>query len=520
MSDDWKPYLDELSARKARALAQGGEESIRRLHERGKLTARERIEKLVDKGSFEEIGLLAKGFVPGKPENEEGIPADAVVTGWGEVNGQRVLIAADDGSIMGGAGSILNVEKRFRLRRIAVEQGYPYIGLYEGSAIRFQDSMDAAIMTRIPAFKEVADCAGVSPQVAAVLGPCFGRPPADVVFSQFAVMAEKTGYLGLSGPTLVRGGIGEEVDIAELAGPKMHALTTGLIDHVAATEDDCIATIKTFLHFMPQSAWHRPPRKDTKDDPRRSCPELMKLVPSNVRKPYDVRPVIDAICDAGISLEYKPDFGKGLVTKLARIDGEVVGIVASQPKFRGGIIDGKAAFKGRRFVAVCDAFNIPLVFLQDQPGFMPGKESEEQNVIFWGNTFLAAVQRASVPKITIVLRKGHGAAMWAMGFGGEYGEGADLVAAWPSAILTGTGPASAVYTVHAKELAAAENAEELRGALERKYSETGSAYRGAMSFGIQSIIEPQDTRRFLVSALRLASEKLKRNLGPKPQLFP
>jgi len=520
MSNDWQPYLDELKTRNARALAQGGDEAIRRLHERGKLTARERIERLVDKGSFEELGLLAQGFVPGRAKGAEGIPGDAVVTGWGEIDGRRVLIAADDGSIMGGAGSILNVEKRFRLRRIAVEQGYPYIGLYEGSAIRFQDSMDAAIMTRIPAFKEVADCAGVVPQIAAVLGPCFGRPPADIVFSQFALMAEKTGFLGLSGPTLVQGGIGEKVDIAELAGPKMHALKTGLIDHVAATEDDCITTIKTFLQFMPQNAWQRPARRETKDDPNRACPELMKFVPSNVRKPYDVRPVIETICDSGVGLEYKPDFGKGIVTRLDRIDGEVVGIVASQPKYRGGVIDAHAAFKGRRFVAVCDAFNIPLVFLQDQPGFMPGKESEEQNVVFWGNTFIAAVQRATVPKITVVLRKGHGAAMWAMGFGGEYGEGADLVAAWPSAILTGTGPASAVYTVHAKELAAAENAEELRNRLERQYSETGSAYRGAMSFGIQSIIEPADTRRYLAAALRLASEKLKRNLGPKPQLFP
>jgi len=517
-TDGWQAAIDELRARKRQALAQGGDAAIERLHARGKLSARERIALLVDEGSFEELGLLAEGQIPGRAD-EKGVPADAVVTGWGEIGGRRVLIAADDGSIMGGAGGILNIEKRFRLRRIAVEQGYPYIGLYEGSAIRFQDSMDAAIMTRIPAFKEVADCAGVVPQVAAVLGPCFGRPPADVVFSQFAVMAEKTGFLGLSGPTLVRGGIGESVDIAELAGPKMHAALTGIIDHVAATEQDCIDAIRTFIDFMPSSAWERPESRKS-DDGERSCPELLKLVPHNVRKPYDVRPVVEAICDRGCGLEFKPDFGRSLVTKLARLNGEVVGIIASQTKFRGGVIDANAAFKGRRFVALCDAFNIPLVFLQDQPGFLPGKDSEAANIVYWGNTFLAAVQRATVPKLTVVLRRGHGAALWAMGFGGEYGEGADIVAAWPSAIVTGTGPASAVFTIHAKELEAAENPNALRGKLEQQYNATGSAYRGAMNFGIQTIIEPQDTRRFLIRALSLASRKLTRKLGPKPQLFP
>lgn len=520
MTEDWKPALDELGKRREQALRQGGPAAIQRLHERGKLSARERIELLVDSGTFEEIGLLAQGIVQGKPKSAEPIPADAVVTGWGSVNGRKTLIAADDGSIMGGAGSILNIEKRFRLRRIAVEQGYPYVGLYEGSAIRFQDSMDAAIMTRIPAFKEVVDCAGIVPQVAAVMGPCFGRPPADVVFSQLAIMVEKTGFLGLSGPTLVRGGIGEEVDIAELAGAKMHAYGTGLIDIVAADEKSCIASIKDFLSFMPASCWERPARLDLKDDPNRQCPELMKLVPANNRKPYDIQPVIDAICDNGAGLEFKPDFGKGIVTRLARLDGEVVGVVASQPNHRGGVIDADAAFKGRRFVALCDAFNIPLIFLQDQPGFMPGKESESENIVFWGATFLATVQRATVPKLTVVLRKAHGAGIWAMGMGGEYGEGADITAAWPTAILTGTGPASAVYTVHAKELAAAENSAELRAKLERNYNETGSVYRGASSFGIQCVIEPADTRRFLTSALSLASGKLKRILGQKPQLFP
>jgi acetyl-CoA carboxylase carboxyltransferase component len=333
-------------------------------------------------------------------------------------------------------------------------------------------------------------------------------------------MAEKTGYLGLSGPTLVRGGIGEETDIAELAGPKMHAETTGLIDHVDATEEECIGSIKTFLQFMPSSAWDRPQSVKSEDSDDRACPDLMRLVPHNPRKPYDVKPVIEEIFDRGNKLEFKPNFGKGIVTMLARLGGDVVGVVASQPKFRGGVIDATAAFKGRRFVALCDAFNIPLVFLQDQPGFLPGRESEAANIIYWGNTFLAAVQRATVPKLTLVLRKAHGAAMWAMGFGGEYGEGADLVAAWPSAVLTGTGPASAVFTIHSKELAAASDPNALRTQLEAQYSATGSAYRGAMSFGIQTIVEPQETRRYFVRALKMASQKLTRNLGPKPQLFP
>jgi acetyl-CoA carboxylase carboxyltransferase component len=520
MSSDWPALIRGLEDRRAAAQVHGGPEAVGRLHSRGKMAARERIDALLDRGSFREIGLHAEGVVqtPGKPATT--VRTDAVVCGWGEIDGRRVLVVADDGSVMGGAAGIVNIEKRFRMRRIAIEQGYPFIGLYEGSAIRFQDSMDAAILARVPAFKEVADTHGVCPQVAAIFGPCYGRPPFDVLCSDFAVMAKGTGFLGLSGPSLVQGGLGEIADINELSGPEMHALTTGLVDRVAADEVEALALIRRFLSFMPPNAWTLPPRGE--DDKGRAdvAAGLERLVPTDFRKPYDMRKVVAALGDDGDFFEYKPDFGTSLITCLARLGGQGVGIVASQPLKRGGVLDWAASMKGRRFVSVCNQFHIPLVFLQDQPGFLPGKQSEAANILYWAGTFLMAVQKATVPKLTVVLRKSHGAALWAMGVGGEYNDGADLVAAWPSAVMTGTGPSSAVFTVHSKELKAAADPQQLQQELESNYTQTGSIYRAAAAFGVHAIIPPGETRAWLIDTLALASGKLGRNLQPKTPLFP
>lgn len=516
---DWKRMLEELEQRRQRARALGGEVAVNRLHERGKLTARERIQALLDPDTFQEVGLHVEGVVhtPGKAPVT--VPADAVVCGWGEIERRRVVVVADDGSIMGGAGSIVNVEKRFRMRRIAAEQGYPFVGLYEGSAIRFQESMDAAILARVPAFREVAEGHGVSPQVAAILGPCYGRPPVDVLCSDFAVMAKGTGYLGLSGPTLVQGGLGEAVDIDELSGPQMQANTTGLIDRVGQNEAECLALIRAFLTYMPQNAWSLPPRFPSPAWSGAGV-DLIELVPTNPRLPYDMRKVIAAIVDDASEFEYKPEFGKSLLTILARLGGQVVGIVASQPNNKGGVIDAAASQKGRRFVSVCNQFHIPIVFLQDQPGFLPGKQSEAANILYWAGTFLLAVQRATVPKVTVILRKSHGAAIWAMGAGGESDEAADLVAAWPSAVMTGTGPSSAVFTVHSRELKDSADPKALQQELELRYTQTGSVFRAAAAFGVHHVIAPAETRTWLISALALASEKRQRQLQPKQPLFP
>ncbi len=517
---NWPELLKDLAGRRTAAAAHGGADAVDRLHKRGKMTARERIDALLDRGSFQEIGLHAEGVVqtPGKPAAT--IKTDGVVCGWGDIDGRRVLVVADDGSVMGGAAGIVNIEKRFRIRRIAIEQGYPFIGLYEGSAIRFQDSMDAAILARVPAFKEVADAHGISPQVAAIFGPCYGRPPMDVLCSDFAVMAKGTGFLGLSGPTLVQGGLGEIVDINELSGPDMHATTTGLVDRVGDDEAECLALIRKFLSFVPANAWSLPPRQERRSERSDTCSQLIDIVPPNFRKPYDMKKVIAAISDDENILEYKPDFGTSLITSLIRLDGQSVGIIASQPIKRGGILDWAASMKGRRFISVCNQFHIPVVFLQDQPGFLPGKQSEAANILYWAGTFIMAVQKATVPKITVILRKSHGAALWAMGVGGEYHDGADLVAAWPSAVMTGTGPSSAVFTVHSKELKSAADPKLLQQELEAKYTQTGSIYRAASSFGVHEIIAPQETRTWLIAALAFASNKLARNPQPKRPLFP
>lgn len=520
MAQDWDEYLAELQRRKDEASALGGEDAVARLHGRGKLTARERLALLLDEDSFHEIGMLAEGEVTRTGKEPQVLHADSVVTGWGDVEGRKVFIVADDGSAMAGAAGLLNVEKRFRIRRMAVEQGYPLIGLYEGSAIRFQESMDAAVMARVPAFREVIDCAGVIPQVAAVMGPAFGRPPMDVLFSELALQVSGTGYLGLSGPALVKGGIGEDTDIETLAGPEMHADRTGMIDLVVADEPACIDAIRRFLTYMPANAWQQPPRATVRRDATRACPALLEIVPTNARKPYDMNDVIDTLTDEGSCFPYKGSFGKSMITVLARLEGRVVGIVANQPSQQGGVIDADAAFKARRFVAMCDSFHIPLIFLQDQPGFLPGKAAEADRIVFWAASLMATVERSTVPKVTVIMRKSHGAAVWAMGKGGRSAEAGDIVYAWPGAITTGTGPASAVYTVHARELAAADDAEQRRRELEAHYSQTGSIYRAAAAFGVDDVIAPQDTRRHIAAALEMSSGRLQRTLGPKTPLFP
>lgn len=520
MADDWERSEADLERRRAAARAMGGEDAVARLHARGKSSARERLDELLDPDSFNEIGLLAQGEIGRADGETEVLHADSVVTGWGEIDGRKVFVAADDGSVMAGAAGLLNVEKRFRIRRMAVQQGYPFIGLYEGSAIRFQDSMNAAIMARVPAFKEILDCVGIVPQVAAVMGPAFGRPPMDVLYSELALQVAGTGHLGLSGPALVKGGIGEDTDIESLAGPEMHADKTGMIDLVSPDETACLADIRRFLGYMPANAWALPPRREPDGGRDRPCPELKDIVPANLRRPYDVNDVIAVLADQGSLFPFKATFGLGLVTTLARMDGQVVGVVANQPQYQGGVIDADAAFKARRFVALCDLFHIPLLFLQDQPGFLPGAAAEASRIVFWGGTLLATVERATVPKVTVIMRKSHGAACWALGKGGRSAEAGDMVFAWPIAIMTGTGPSSAVYTVHARELQAADDPDARRRELEAHYNQSGSVYGAAAAFGVDDVITPEETRRRIIAALEMAAGRLSRNLGPKTPLFP
>jgi acetyl-CoA carboxylase carboxyltransferase component len=496
----------------------GGPDAVAKVHARGKLTARERVALLLDPESFQEIGLLAEGVVqtPGKPPQR--LPADGVVTGWGTINGRPVCVVADDGTLLGAAAGLHNIEKRFRMRRLALTQGCPFVGLYEGSAIRFQDSMQARLMSQVPAFTEVMDCVGIIPQVAAMLGACFGRPPIDGLYADLTLMAEGTGFVGWSGPTLVRGGLGEEVSIDRLAGPDMHARTTGFVDLVPANEHEGIASIKEFLAFLPQNCWELPPQAPVTDDPNRLCPELLDLVPTNPRKPYDMTRVIAALVDHGHTFVYKSAFGQSVLTCLARLAGRVVGLVASQPEHQAGALDWGAAAKIRRFIAVCDSFHIPLIFLQDQPGFLIGSQAEAANMLYWGGTVIEAVQRATVPKIIILLRKAHGAAMWAMGGRGS-ATSPDLQIAWPLTLMTGTGPTSAVYTVHSKELQGADDPEQLQRELEARYSSQGSVYEAAAVGGVDDIIEPPETRRYLIRALAFLCQKQARSLGPKRRLF-
>jgi len=515
----WDEALAALDRARADGRRMGGAEAIARLHGRGKLTPRERVDLLVDPGSFRELGELVTGMirVPGRPDREA--PADGVVGGWARIGGRRVVVVADDGTITAGARGPGGNRKAGYLRGLAANHGYPLVLLLESSANRFQGMMgaqfagaggggSAGMAPPLAAWRQP----GRSPVICAVLGTALGAASFQTMDAEFSTLAAPTAAMALAGPPVVAGGIGVTATVADLGAGEVHATTTGFIDHLGVDEADCIAAVREVVSYLPSSSRELPPRVLSDDPADRRTPEAVELVPLDHRKPYDMGALVRMLVDGGRFFELRPAFAKNIIIGYARIDGWTVGIVANQPRHLGGIVDVKAVVKTVRFAQICNAYNIPLVFLQDQPGFIVGPQSEREGALRQVVRLMNAAYGATTPMVTVLVRKAYGFSTWLLG---GRPVGADHVVAWPSASISLAAPEIGVATVLQREMEAGELSEERQQELYASYRRMSQGRWAAYDFRIDDVIEPERTREVLARALAMAERKRRRELGTR-----
>jgi methylmalonyl-CoA decarboxylase subunit alpha len=499
-----RPLVEDLHARRAAARLGGGEEKIARQHEAGKLTARERIALLVDEGTFTEMGIHAGIHYSVRGLEDKDAPADGVITGYGKVDGRLVAVCAYDFTVMAGSMGMTGEIKVARLRELALTKRIPFVWLLDSAGARIQEAVGSLFAGSGHLFREEVVMSGVIPQVAALMGPCAAGTAYIPGLADFVPMVKGRGSMALAGPHLVRAAVGEDVTQEELGGSRVHCRKSGVGDLEVADDEECIARIKQYLSFFPAHNEQPPPRHASADPVDRGDEELLDVLPESNRKPYDMYDVIRRIVDDGEWLDLKPQFAKTIITCLARFDGRPVGIVANQPRQLGGILDNDSADKAARFVNLCNAYGLPLVFLQDVPGFMVGTKVEEAGIIRHGAKMLYAVANATVPKITVVIRKAYGAGYYVMN-GRAYEP--DLIVAWPSAEISVMGAEGAVEIVMRRQVEAAEDPAAKKAELISAYRKIIDVYIAARNGMIDDVIDPRETRPTICRALEMAEGK-------------
>jgi acetyl-CoA carboxylase carboxyltransferase component len=496
--------LAELEAKRSEAYHAGSQKAVEKQHAQGKMTARERIEYLLDPESFEELDLLARHRAHGMGLESKRPYTDGVITGFGTIEGRRVCVFAQDFTVFGGALGEVFAEKIHKVMDLAVSVGVPMIGLNDGAGARIQEGV-VSLHSYGGIFRRNVASSGVIPQISVILGPCAGGAVYSPAMTDFIFMVEETSHMFITGPDVVRTVTGEEVTLEELGGAMSHATKSGVASFVLPDEKSCLDEVKYLLRFLPSNNLEAPPAVVSTDDPERATPELREIIPASANQPYEMRDVIRAILDDGEYLEYFPHWARNITCGFGRVDGRVVGIVGNQPAVLAGVLDIDSSEKAARFVRTCDAFNIPLVTLVDVPGFLPGVDQEYGGIIRHGAKLLYAFSEATVPRIQIITRKAYGGAYVVMN---SKSIGADLAYAWPSAELAVMGPQGAVEVIHRRELAAAADPVRRRQELIEEYTERyANPYIAAERGYVDDVIDPAETRKVVVRALAMLATK-------------
>jgi acetyl-CoA carboxylase carboxyltransferase component len=499
-----RPLVEDLHGRREKAKLGGGEEKIALQHERGKLTARERIDLLVDPGTFVEIGIHGGPHFSQRAMEGKEAPADGVITGWGDVDGRPCCIAAYDFTVMAGSMGMTGELKVSRLREMALQKRMPFIWLLDSAGARIQEAAGSLFAGSGHLFREEVTMSGVIPLVAAMLGPCAAGTAYIPGLSDFVPMVVGQGAMALAGPHLTKAVTGEDISMEDLGGARVHCRVSGVGDMEVKDDHECIDVVKRYLSYFPASCEELPPHREASDSDDRMSERLLDIVPESARHPYDMYELIREIVDDGEILDIKPKFAKTIITCLARFGGRPVGIVANQPKQLGGILENDSADKAARFINLCDAFNIPLVFLQDVPGFMVGSKVEHAGIIRHGAKMLYAVSRATVPKITVVVRKAYGAGYYVM-CGKAYEP--DLIVAWPTAEISVMGPEGAVNIIGRSAIEASDDPERTREEMLAQIRKSIDPYIAARNDVIDDVIDPRETRPTIIRGLRMAQNK-------------
>ena len=504
--------IDELREKRAKAKEGGGEERIAKQHDKGKMTARERVEYFLDEDTFHEFDQFRTHRNHTFGMEEQQLLTDGVVTGYGEVNGRTVFVFAHDFTIFGGSLGEVFAEKICKVMDKAMDVGAPVVGLNDSAGARIQEGVGS-----LGGFGEIfqrnVDASGVIPQISGIFGPCAGGAVYSPAITDFVFMVKDTSHMFITGPDVVETVTGEEVSFEELGGAVTHAATSGAAHFAEDSEEEALDNIARLLSYLPQNNVEDPPRVDPWDDPNRRTDELADVVPNAPKKPYDVIDVIEGVVDEGSFFEVHERFAKNLVVGFGRLDGRSVGIVANQPRVNAGTLDIEASEKGARFVRFCDAFNIPIVTFEDVPGFMPGTDQEHGGIIRHGAKLLYAYAEATVPLLTVITRKAYGGAYCVMA---SKHIGGDVNYAWPTAEIAVMGPKGAVNILYREELAESENPEADREELIEEYREEfANPYTAADRGFIDDVIEPGETRSRLIDDLSVLCSKREDNPSKK-----
>ena len=504
---DMRDRLVELEQRREKLLKAGGDKAIEKQHGRGKLTARERVEYFFDPGTFVELDLWAKPRQTGFEIDEKEIPGDAVIVGFSDVNGRPCYAYAQDFTVQGGSVGSVTGKKIQKVMRRALEERVPCIGLVDSGGVRVQDAVTRDMNDayhRMFYYHTISS--GVIPQITLMMGPCAAGAGYSPALTDFVFMVQDTSYMYVASPTLIKTVQFIDTNDQELGGAAVHATVSGCCDAVAANDEDCLNLTRELLSFLPSSCDEEPPVYECYDDADRGDEELLDIVPENPRSAYDMHEIIEHIVDDGYFFEIKPDYAPNMIVGFGRMDGHSVGFVANNPKHLGGAIDINAGDKEARFIRFCDAFNIPLVFLVDNPAYLPGMDQERGGILRHGAKVLYAISEATVPKITVYIRKAYGGGNPAMC---SEPLGSDLMLAWPTTEMALMNPDGAVSIIYRNEIKNSSDPAATKAKRLEQYNATFNAfpYHAAQMRWVEEIIDPRDTRSLIIKGLRQLARK-------------